>query len=982
MAVTPDSQPKTYSDAGNERWNRTQAIFIAALDIPNDARGPFLDGACDADEQLRAEVQSLLTHDRGEGDLPITFQQAAASIVAHDAIVGQRAGAYRIISELGRGGMGAVYRAVRADDEFRKEVAVKVVKRGMDTDAMLERFRYERQILANLDHPYIARLLDGGSLGGQPFFVMELVEGVPIDVYCREHSLSTENRCRLFLRVCEAVAYAHRNLVVHRDLKPSNILVTAGGAPKLLDFGVAKLLSADADTPATVTRVAQRALTPEYASPEHIRGLPATTTTDVYALAAVLYELVTGRRAHQLPPDRPDEWEQIICTQEVARFGKHSRQLPRDLETILLMAMRKEAERRYASVDQFAADLQRFLDGLPVLAREDALGYRTAKFVRRNRIWLTAAAVAAVSLLTATGVSFNEAHKAQAALRVAEASRQAMVRETERAEEHSLAADAARARAEKEHGLAQVEAANARAEERRANQRLTQIVDLSNRSLFDIHADIERLPGATAARQKLVGTTLAFLENLGTDTGSDERLKLALGAAYMRIGDIQGSPSTPSLGDTLGAMKSYDKAEKLVRPLLGGLRTAHLLGVWIDLGHSRAELLNSLGQPAEAVLVLRQTLPFADELLRVNKSDSRRAVLKSALLFYLQSTHPEEASLFGKQAIEELSRLAIRNPEDIGVQHHQATAYSVLAMIYRRRGDFAVALTYLREAERLQIASLNRQPNDTHYQRELMIIYGKIAVVLEDRDYEGKDIKESRNYYLKAAEIARNLNRADPLSRVAQYDLATVELRLGSGETASKNSKESLDLLQRASSTLEKLAAAEPRSQRYKSGLILVYRSAAENLRDSGQLTLAVEQYKKAVAAAEAVFAVTPQDGSSNSNAASFEQAIANLYARLGDRQSALEYARKAVSRTEHNQGTETVRQASARAQSNLVLAQIERQFGDWRKARNAAMLAGTNWRDLLKSSKNREWAENLAKAEALMLECEAHMETTKLNKP
>ena len=970
MAVTPESQSELSAGDGDELWNRTQSIFLAVLDLPDDSRGGFLDNACNGDRQLRAEVESLLAHDRGEGNLSATFQQAAASIIAKDSLVGQRAGTYQIISELGRGGMGAVYRAVRADDEFRKEVAIKVVKRGMDTDAMLDRFRYERQILANLDHPYIARLLDGGSIGGQPFFVMELVEGLPIDTYCREHSLSTEDRCRLLFRVCEAVSYAHRNLVVHRDLKPSNILVTTAGSPKLLDFGVAKLLSADANALATVTRVAQRALTPEYASPEHIRGLPATTASDVYALAAVLYELVTGQRAHQLPADRPDEWEQIICTQEVARFVEHNRQLPRDLETILLMALRKDSERRYPSVEQFAADLQRFLDGLPVLAREDSLGYRTAKFLRRNRIWLTAAGVAVASLLVATGVSFNEARKAHAALRVAETSKRAVEHERERAEEHSREADAARAIAEKEHALAQGEAANARNEERRANQRLTQIVDLSNRSLFDIHADIERLPGATAARQKLEGTTLAFLESLGTDTGSDERLKLALGAAYLRIGDIQGNPNMPSLGDAPGAMKSYAKAEQLIRPLLAaGARTAHLLRVWVDLAHSKAQLLNSLGQPAAAAAVLRETLPFADELIRAENSDTHRAVLKSSLLFFLQSSRPEEASVYGKQAIEELARLAIRKPGSLEIQHEQATAYSVIAMIYRRRGGFEEALSNLRTAEQLQEALLKRQPDDALYQRELMIIYGKLAVVLEDRDYERQDVKVARAYYLKAAEIARHLNRADPLNRVAQYDLASVELRLGSGLTASPDKSESLALLQRASRTFESLAASEPRSQPYKSGLMMVYRAEAENLRDAGQLAGAVEQYKKSLAVAVAIFTVRPQDGSILSNAANSEQAIASLYARMGDQQSALDYARSAVKRMEQNQ---VLASASVRAKSYFLLGQIARQFGNWDEAGSAAGLAGNEWRVLLKSSKNKEWTEELAKAEALTVECEA----------
>ena len=244
-------------------WERAQPLFLAALEMRQEQRAGFLDRECAGDPVLRAEVESLLAHDTGETQLGDLFQSAAAGLVAEGSLIGHRVGAYEIKSELGHGGMGTVYLAVRADDEFRKAVAIKVVRRGMDTHAMLERFRYERQILANLDHPYIARLLDGGSTEDhQPFFVMEYVEGLPVDRFCRESKLGVEAICRLFLRICEAVSYAHRNLVVHRDLKPSNIIVTVDGAPKLLDFGVAKLVSIEPDPDATVTSMYQRPITP------------------------------------------------------------------------------------------------------------------------------------------------------------------------------------------------------------------------------------------------------------------------------------------------------------------------------------------------------------------------------------------------------------------------------------------------------------------------------------------------------------------------------------------------------------------------------------------------------------------------------------------------------------------------------------------------------------------------------------------------
>ncbi|HEX3744931.1 MAG TPA: tetratricopeptide repeat protein [Bryobacteraceae bacterium] len=463
--MAPGSNPPPNSDdgRGGELWSRTESLFLAALEIPENARARFLDGACGGDARLRAEVESLLAFDHGEEDLQAKFHTAAASIVDNDLIVGQRAGAYQIIDELGRGGMGTVYRAIRADDEYRKQVAIKLVNRGMDTDATLERFRQERQILANLDHPYIARLLDGGSIGGQPFFVMELVEGKPIDRYCREQDLPPEAICRLFLRVCEGVEHAHHNLIVHRDLKPGNILVTDAGIPKLLDFGVAKLLTSESHAATTLTHFAQRQMTPAYASPEQFRGLPATVSTDVYALAAILYELLTGVRAHQLSPDRPDHWERIICSDQVARPRTANRKLPRDLETIVLMGLRKEADRRYPSVEQFAADIRRYLERRPVEARTDTVPYRAARFIRRN--WLAVLAGGAVFVALSGGIvvsalEVRRANRAQGALR---AESQRTRAERDRAVQAEQEAEQERNRAVAERERANTEAGSAKA---------------------------------------------------------------------------------------------------------------------------------------------------------------------------------------------------------------------------------------------------------------------------------------------------------------------------------------------------------------------------------------------------------------------------------------------------------------------------------------------------------------------------------------
>ena len=408
-----------------DNWERVQEIFLEAADLCPSERVPFLDVACGGDAGLRLDVEALLREDaEGVAALDATIQNAAASLLEEPLLTGARLGPYRVIEEIGRGGMGSVYLAERDDDEYRKRVAIKVVKRGMDTDEVLHRFRHERQILAGLEHPYIARLIDGGTTpDGRPFFVMEYVNGEPIHSYCSSHKLNLESRLRLFLRVCEAVSHAHGALVVHRDLKPGNILVTAEGLPKLVDFGVAKLLDSGDDPGLTATIYGGGPLTPEYASPEQVRGLPVTTASDAYALGAILYELLTGTRAQKIDTHTPAEIDRVVCETQPPRPSSVARGLNSDLDNIVLMAMRKECERRYQSVEQLSADIVRYLSGRPVTARQDSFTYRARKFMRRHRLAVTAAALLFGSLVAGVVVSMDEARKAETARQSADRER-------------------------------------------------------------------------------------------------------------------------------------------------------------------------------------------------------------------------------------------------------------------------------------------------------------------------------------------------------------------------------------------------------------------------------------------------------------------------------------------------------------------------------------------------------------------------------
>ena len=386
----------------SEQWPKVESILETAMACDPAGRAAFLDAACGSDTELRREVESLLAfHADDSFAMSSGFGDAFRILESRERtlIRGLKIGSYRVLREIGRGGMGTVYVAARADDAFQKLVAIKIIRRGMDLEEVIQRFRAERQILATLDHPHIARLLDGGATDdGWPYFVMEYIEGEPIDSYCETRKLTIPERLRLFQGVCSAISYAHQNLIVHRDIKPANLLVTKEGTPRLLDFGIAKLLAADTTSEKTQTGV--RPLTPEYASPEQVRGEPITTASDIYSLGVLLYWLLTGHRPYRSSMSNPAEIERAICEEEPPQSG-----LPRDLNAVVLMALHKDSRRRYASVDQLSEDVRRYLDNLPVAARPDTRAYRTAKFIRRNKAWVAMAGIAFISLASGIGIS-------------------------------------------------------------------------------------------------------------------------------------------------------------------------------------------------------------------------------------------------------------------------------------------------------------------------------------------------------------------------------------------------------------------------------------------------------------------------------------------------------------------------------------------------------------------------------------------------
>jgi eukaryotic-like serine/threonine-protein kinase len=426
-----------------EIWQRLNEIFAAAFEVDPVDWQPLLEELCVGDDELLREVESILkatSNAASKGFLEgAVFPEGAQLIAANEIAPGTEIGSYRIVREIGRGGMGAVYLAERAD--FRQQVALKIIKRGMDSDEIVRRFRQERQVLATLHHPNIARLLDGGTTReGTPFFAMEYLEGERITDVCDKQKLSIEQRLALFIKVCSAVSYAHQHLVIHRDIKPSNILVGLDGQPKLLDFGISKLVAPDTfDTTVEQTATGVRLMTPEYASPEQVRGEKVTTASDIYSLGVLLYELLSGHRPFRLrnrstvdvlqivSGEEPSAPSTVVLTTQVVESdgdgdktlspetiaasrqerprGLH-RRLSGDLDNITLKALRKEPSRRYESVEDMAQDIGRHLAGSPISARPPKVGYRIGKFVRRNRKSVATAAIFAL-LVAAIGASWT-----------------------------------------------------------------------------------------------------------------------------------------------------------------------------------------------------------------------------------------------------------------------------------------------------------------------------------------------------------------------------------------------------------------------------------------------------------------------------------------------------------------------------------------------------------------------------------------------
>jgi non-specific serine/threonine protein kinase/serine/threonine-protein kinase len=763
-----------------ERWAQVRKIFEAALEMGPEDRDAYLTEASAGDAELREEVEGLLrSHVESEdflNDPPVELGPIELALDSSSAsLIGYRVGPYQLVSCLGRGGMGSVWLAARVDEEYEQKVAVKMVRRGMDSREILRRFRIERQVLAGLDHPNIARLLDGGSTPeGLPYLVMEYVDGTPIDQFCDAHKSTITERLNLFRTVCTAIEYAHRSLVVHRDIKAGNILVTAEGIPKLLDFGIAKVLRSDSIS-REATRLDQRPMTPDYASPEQIRGEPITTATDVYSLGVLLYRLLTGRLPHA--GGKPAALERAICedeprkpsatvlmdpksaipdatqkleapaeTRDRAR-SRLKKKLAGDLDTIILKALRKEPQRRYASVEQFSEDIRRYLEGLPVLARGESVRYRAGKFLGRHVAGAVAMCAIVLALIAGTAVSAYYARQAR-----------------------------------RERALTE--------------RRFEDVRKLAHFVLFELDPAMQS--GVTPARKALIREALGYLNRLQAEAGGDLSLRREIMEGYSRIGDVQSNLYHANLGEAAEARESFRKAHEIAleiyreRPNDSESRR-DVARTEVQLG----DLLAFGGDRAEALKNYHSALGHFEALAAMDPRDLRR---------------------------QEDVMSAVR---EIGFAQFETGDLAAAAGSFRR---------YLQIAEGLQaIDTAGGKAPSAATRRAVAAGYDHLGEVLAKSGEREQGIAAIR----KSLGIYQELLDADRENPAARRSVIAAEEVLGDALISAGRSSEAIDMYHRALDLLETQFKQDPRNVQAQRDVTVALGRIGDALIGAGRQALA-----------------------------------------------------------------------------------------------------------------------------------------------
>jgi len=764
-----------------QRWEQIKSVLHEAMQLDPGERLTYLDHISVCDPGLRLELDTLLTANE---EIPEALRTSPAALAAalhaaegllvRDPLLGVRIGPYEIIEELGSGGMGKVYRAARKDDEFEQVVAVKLVRSGGSSFFVLKRLHSERQILASLDHPNITRLLDGGTTAeGLPYLIMEFVDGQPIHRYCAARQLDLAERLRLFVQVCSAVHYAHQRLIIHRDIKPSNILITADGIPKLLDFGIAKILDPERGplrSTATVSMV--RLLTPAYASPEQLRGDAITTASDIYSLGVVLYELLTGFGAHTMfvaaqgAATRPSTLVRRGPPPDALPLpmmrSAWSRRLVGDLDNIVLKAMHPEPERRYSSAEQLAGDIRAHLQRRPVLARPDTLGYRCSRFLARHTAAAILFAMLSTALMACAGIIWNEARIAQA-------------------------------------------------ERARAERRFDDVRRLARSLTGEIYPSIQDLPGSTVARQLIVDRALQYLDSLAGDAGGDVPLERELAAAYALLGDLQGNGYYGNLGNANAALESYRKALTIRQRIANAaprdaaaareLATSYRqIGVALDgLRHFDAALVNYRAAAQQFQRAVAGNL------------DARALDGLAGQYFYLADAavdagRLDEAEASNRYGMDIRRRIVATDPRvSMDVLTHSAGDHFVTARILEHKGQLERAAA---EAQTCldMLSQLMRADPSNH---TLRTFRGTAAILLgEIEEQQGRGAQALASYRSALPDVQAVLT-ADPANARARSDVAHASERIGALESRGGEPARGVADLEQALRTMAPLRSSE-----------------------------------------------------------------------------------------------------------------------------------------------------------------------------
>lgn len=798
------------------RSEKLAKIFEEALKLTETERTEFLKKACENDSELFEEVSSLLEAD---GNLPPILSGKAANKICLQPdknYEGKIIGSYKILRQIAEGGMGSVFLAERADGQFEQEVALKVIKPGMNSNEIIKRFQFERQILARLQHPNIARLLDGGlTEDSLPYFTMEYVEGEPIDVYCNRNNLSINERLKLFIKVCEVIQFAHKNLVIHRDLKPSNIIIKKDGTVKLLDFGIAKVLTQDHEPESALTRTGLHVMTPEYASPEQIKSEPVTTSTDIYLLGLILYQILTGEKAYTIKTQSPLELEKIICyteplkpsskvklSQEKNEYKineKLIKTLSGDLDNICLMALRKEPERRYSSVENFQHDINNYLNEKPISARQNTISYRTEKFISRHKI--AAISSVLIFLIISSLIAYYTFRLKQ---------------ERDRAQTQAQKAE------EVSNFLKGVFKVSDPYEARGNSVTARELLDKGAQKInqeFSDHPDIK------ATMLGLIGEVYI---NLGLFDKSEELLKEALEIRQrFNSNTMEEAKSLRHLGELYTYMGEYSKGESLLTKALAFYKNnsikednnyAWILGdlAWVYKSRGNYDKSNSFYKKSIEVLktdeiknnddLLTMMNNFALALHEEGKYEQAEKIfietLNSQKKLFGDKPHPEVSTTTYNLAellrdrgkyneAEEMFKTSLNMDMKLSGPKNPNVAYSLqgLASVFRIRGNF-------KEAKKLYLQVLNMRkkflgndhPDVAYAISNLGLLY------FAEEKYDS-----SQKYYEKALLLHKELNGVNhPSVAICLNKLGIISYNLGKYKKAENQIRQSMQIQEKS----------------------------------------------------------------------------------------------------------------------------------------------------------------------------------------